>query len=50
MTLRELRTAQPAAAGTEGLDQRGLERSQIRAHQVVLLHIEDWEIEAERTD
>ena len=39
MTLPDLRTAQPAAAGTEILDQRGLEKSQTQARQVVLLHI-----------
>ena len=41
MTLPDLRTAQPAAAGTESLDQRGLEKSRTQARQVVLLHIED---------
>jgi hypothetical protein len=41
MTLPDLRTAQPAAAGTESLDQRGLEKSRTQARQVVLLRIED---------
>jgi hypothetical protein len=41
MTLPDLRTAQPAAAGTESLDQCGLEKSRIQARQAVLLHIED---------
>jgi microcystin-dependent protein len=41
MTLPDLRTTQPAAAGTESLDQRELEKSRTRARQVVLLHIED---------
>ena len=34
MTLPDLRTAQPAAAGTESLDQRGLEKSRTQARQV----------------
>jgi hypothetical protein len=41
MTLPDLRTAQPVAAGTESLDQCGLEKSRTQARQVVLLHIED---------
>jgi hypothetical protein len=50
MTLPDLRTSQPVADGTESLDQCGLEKSRTQARQVVLLHIEDWQIEAERTD
>jgi hypothetical protein len=41
MTLQDLRTSQPVAAGTESLDQCGLEKSRTQARQVVLLHIED---------